>query len=75
MPPSPPRARLTTPYVYVLTHGGPGNASSVMDLYVWRYAFQYSSPGLSSAAAVVLLIMASVLIAIYSRLRMKQSDR
>ena len=65
----------TFPYVYVLTHGGPGNASSVMDLYVWRYAFQYSSPGLSSAAAVVLLIMASVLIAVYSRLRMKQSDR
>jgi ABC-type sugar transport system permease subunit len=65
----------TFPYVYVLTHGGPGNASSVMDLYVWRYAFQYSSPGLSSAAAVVLLVMASLLIAAYSRLRLKQGDR
>jgi ABC-type sugar transport system permease subunit len=62
----------TFPYVYVLTHGGPGNASSVMDLYVWRYAFQYSSPGLSSAAAVVLLLIAGVLIAIYTRLRTKQ---
>jgi len=65
----------TFPYVYVLTRGGPGNASSVMDLYVWRYAFQYNSPGLSSAGAVVLLVMASVLIAIYSRLRIKQGDR
>jgi len=65
----------TFPYVYILTHGGPGNASSVMDLYVWRYAFQYSSPGLSSAAAVVLLLLAGVLIAIYTRLRMKQGER
>jgi len=65
----------TFPYVYVLTHGGPGNASSVMDLYVWRYAFQYSSPGLSSAAAVVLLLISGVLIAIYTRLRTKQDER
>jgi ABC-type sugar transport system permease subunit len=65
----------TFPYVYVLTHGGPGSASSVLDLYIWRYAFEYSSPGLSSAAAVVLIAMAAVLIAIYSRLRMKQGAR
>lgn len=64
----------TFPYVYVITHGGPGNASSVMDLYVWQYAFQYNSTGMSSAASVVLLAMASLLIVIYSRLRIKQSE-
>lgn len=64
----------TFPYIYVLTHGGPGTASSVMDLYVWRYGFQYNSPGLSSAAAVVLLLMAGVLIAVYSRLRLRQGE-
>jgi len=64
----------TFPYVYVLTHGGPGSASSVMDFYVWRYAFEFSSPGLSSAAAVILLAMASALIVIYSRLRSRQAE-
>jgi ABC-type sugar transport system permease subunit len=64
----------TFPYIYVLTHGGPGTASSVMDLYVWRYGFEFSSPGLSSAAAVVLLLMAGVLIAVYSRLRLRQGE-
>lgn len=60
------------PYVYVLTRGGPGNASTVMDLYVWQYAFGYGSPGMSSSAAVVLLAVASVLIAVYARLRARQ---
>lgn len=64
----------TFPYVYVISRGGPGTASSVMDLYVWRYAFEYSSPGLSSAAAVVLLALSGVLIVIYSRLRRAQGE-
>ena len=45
-----------------------------MDLYVWRYAFEYNSPGLSSAAAVVLLTLSGVLIVIYSRLRRAQGE-
>jgi ABC-type sugar transport system permease subunit len=63
------------PYVYVMTQGGPNNATTVMDLYIYRYAFNYNSVGLSSSAAVVLLAMASVLIYFYSRARRRQEER
>jgi len=48
-------------YVYVLTSGGPGYASSVMELYIWR-SFSNGSNGTAASVAVMLLGMASVLI-------------
>ena len=48
-------------YVYVLTSGGPGYASSVMELYIWR-SFSNGSNGTAAAVAVMLFGMASVLI-------------
>jgi ABC-type sugar transport system permease subunit len=50
-------------YVYVLTSGGPGYASSVMELYIWR-SFSNGANGTAAAVAVMLLGMASVLIAL-----------
>ena len=52
-------------YVYVLTGGGPAYTSSVMEFYIFQYGFENGSIGIASAAAVVLLAIASVLIAIY----------
>ena len=48
-------------YVYVLTAGGPGYASSVMELYIWR-SFSTGANGTAATVAVMLLGMASVLI-------------
>jgi ABC-type sugar transport system permease subunit len=48
-------------YVYVLTAGGPGFSSSVMELYIWR-SFSNGSDGAAASVAVMLLGMASVLI-------------
>jgi ABC-type sugar transport system permease subunit len=48
-------------YVYVLTAGGPGFSSSVMELYIWR-SFSNGSDGTAASVAVMLLGMASVLI-------------
>ena len=56
-------------YVYVLTGGGPGNASSVMEYYIWKNGFALGSVGTASTVAVMLLALAAVLIAIYMRLR------
>lgn len=56
-------------YVYVLTQGGPGNASSVMEYYIFQNGFENGSIGIASAAAVVLLALASILIFFYLRLR------
>ena len=48
-------------YVYVLTSGGPGYASSVMELYIWR-SFSNGSNGTAASVAVMLLGMATVFI-------------
>ena len=56
-------------YVYVLTQGGPGNSSSVMEYYIWNNGFSIGSIGLASSVAVLLLGMASILIAVYFRVR------
>lgn len=61
-------------YVYVLTGGGPGNASSVMEFYIWKNGFSLGSVGTASTVSVILLALASVLIAIYMRLRARDAD-
>ena len=61
-------------YVYVLTGGGPGNASSVMEFYIWKNGFSLGSVGTASTVAVMLLGVAGVLIAIYMRLRSRYAE-
>jgi len=48
-------------YVYILTSGGPGYASSVMELYIWR-SFSNGANGTAASVAVMLIGIASVLI-------------
>jgi ABC-type sugar transport system permease subunit len=60
-------------YVFVLTGGGPGNASSVMDLYIWKNGFAQGAVGIAAAVAVLMLLMASVLMAVYYRLRLRHN--
>jgi ABC-type sugar transport system permease subunit len=62
-------------YVYVLTLGGPGNASSVMEFYIWKNGFAQGSVGLANSAAVIVLLLASVLIFAYLRLRSRPDDQ
>jgi ABC-type sugar transport system permease subunit len=61
-------------YVYVLTGGGPGNASSVMEFYIWKNGFSLGSIGTASTVAVMLLALAGILIAIYMRLRTRYAE-
>jgi ABC-type sugar transport system permease subunit len=42
-------------YVYVMTSGGPGFASQVIEYYIWQNAFAFRQSGLAAAAAVMLL--------------------
>jgi len=56
-------------YIYVLTGGGPGYSSGVMEFFIYQNGFENGSIGIASAAAVVLLALASVLIAIYLWMR------
>jgi len=56
-------------YVYTMTGGGPGFASTVMEFYIWKHAFAFRSPGIASALAVVLLAATTILIILQLRLR------
>jgi len=56
-------------YVFVLTKGGPANASSIIEYYIFQNGFDNGAIGVASAAVVILLMFVSVLIVIYLRLR------
>jgi|AntDeeMinimDraft_4_1070355.scaffolds.fasta_scaffold02023_4 ABC-type sugar transport system permease subunit len=43
--------------IYVMTSGGPGNASMVLPVYIYRQAFRQNDFGLAAAIAVVMLVI------------------
>lgn len=61
-------------YVYSMTGGGPGFASSVLELYIWKNAFAYRAIGIASAVAVLLLVATSVLIVVQLLVRGDERD-
>jgi len=61
-------------YVFVITAGGPGNSSSVMELYIWRNAFYFRSFGMASAVATILLLFTGLLIFVYFRMQKRRTE-
>jgi ABC-type sugar transport system permease subunit len=55
-------------YVYVMTLGGPGNATMVAELYIYLEGFRYNLQGIAAAASVVLLAVTALLILLRSRI-------
>jgi ABC-type sugar transport system permease subunit len=56
-------------YVLVMTKGGPGNSTWVLEYFIYQKAFPYSQMQIASAAAVLLLIFALLLMFLQARLR------
>lgn len=58
-------------YVYVMTNGqgGPGDATVVTELYIYRTAFANQAPELAAAAAVLLFAVTLVLVIGFFRLQ------
>jgi ABC-type sugar transport system permease subunit len=58
-------------YVYVMTNGqgGPGDATQVTELYIYQAAFQYQSPEVAAAAAVMLFGATLVFIVFFFRIQ------
>lgn len=48
----------TFSYVFVMTNGGPGNATMTADLYIYQNAFTVSQMNLAAAAATLVLLAA-----------------
>lgn len=58
--------------VYFLTKGGPGDATTVIGIYIYQQAFQFFEIGYGSAAGVVMLVVLLVLGLGYVRLMREQ---
>lgn len=56
-------------YVFVVTAGGPGFSTYVMELYIYKEAFFHNRLGVASAAAVVLFLLTLILIVLSFRQR------
>ncbi len=55
-------------YMYVMTSGGPGNATMVAEYYIYLEGFRYNLPGIASAGSIVLLAITAVLILLRARI-------
>jgi multiple sugar transport system permease protein len=60
--------------VFVLTDGGPNNASVTLMLLLYRYAFQYNQFGQASAMGVILFLFLAVFSLLYLRLTFFKKD-
>ena len=49
-------------YVFVISKGGPGNATQILELYIYNFAFRNALPGIASAVSVVLFLVTLLLI-------------
>jgi ABC-type sugar transport system permease subunit len=56
-------------YVYVMTSGGPGFASQVLEFYIWQNAFAFRQGGIAATAAVCLLGVTVVFVFLQFRVR------
>jgi len=56
-------------YVYIITMGGPGTATIVLEYYIYKQAFNWNNMGMASAAAVILFLFTLVFIIIYTKVR------
>lgn len=53
--------------IWVLTRGGPGDATTTLPIYAYEQAFRFNSLGEASALSVVLFVVLSIVAVIYFR--------
>ena len=58
--------------IFVMTGGGPGNATEMLPTYIYRQGIKFLNVGYSSATAIVFVIAMSVIAYAFQRLRDRQ---
>lgn len=61
-------------YVLVMTKGGPGTSTWVMEYFIYQKAFRYTQMHIASAGAVLLLALALVLMFLQARYRRRMES-
>jgi multiple sugar transport system permease protein len=60
--------------IYTMTHGGPGNRTETLPIFMYQQAFQNSLIGYGTAIALVLLLVGAVFSAVYLRMLKLEDD-
>ena len=50
---------------WIMTGGGPANASQIMSTYIYQQSFEFFNWGVASAMSVVNLVMLMLIVALY----------
>jgi ABC-type sugar transport system permease subunit len=58
-------------YIYVMTNGGPGTSTNVVEFYIYKRAFFYNVMNSANAASVILFIIVIVFIFIQFKIRIR----
>jgi len=58
--------------IFVMTQGGPGNATEMLPTYIYRQGIKFLNIGYSSATAVLFVIAMSAIAWLFQRLRDRQ---
>lgn len=56
-------------YIYVITAGGPGKATYILELYIYNRNFRYHMRGMASTAALILLFIITVFVFLQYKLK------
>lgn len=64
----------TFPLIYTLTGGGPGRATTTIDLYIFQLAFQFQKPAYATALGVVTFVVVFAVILVLFRLSRRKSN-
>ena len=59
-------------YIYVMTQGGPGFSSTVLEYFIYVNAFKYQDIGISSASGLFLIFITGFLVYFYLFINKKQ---
>ncbi|MCL4384843.1 MAG: sugar ABC transporter permease [Cyanobacteria bacterium] len=59
-------------YIYVMTQGGPGFSSTVLEYFIYINAFKYQDIGISSASGLFLILITGFLVYFYLFTNKKQ---
>jgi multiple sugar transport system permease protein len=60
--------------IYTMTHGGPGNKTETLPIFMYQQAFQNSLIGYGTAIALVLLVVGALFSVVYIRLLRVDED-
>ena len=59
---------------YSFSQGGPGYASTTVDLFIYNQAFRYGAPGYATAIGITLFLLIGILLVIFLRLSRRRGE-